>query len=103
MHRALFLHNEQPQGIPALLTRFHEGKAIKEFLHAHLVGGANVAFAYVRLHRPNLNLERVMGGLPEEEDYASTLAAAKQVIGQVQRQTECLVGPLDAPKDEPVD
>ena len=76
VHRALFPHNEQPQGIPALLTRFREGKAIKEFLHAQLVAGVNVAFAYVRLHRLNLNLERIVDGLPGEDHYADTLAPA---------------------------
>ena len=86
-----------------MLERFREGDALKEIVHAQLVAGANVALAYVRLHRPNLPLERLMGGLPGDADYADTLAATRQMIEQVQKLSERLVGPLDAPKDEPAD
>ena len=44
-----------------------------------------------------------MGGLPNDADYADTLAAARQMIEQVRKLSERLVGPLDAPKDEPAD
>ena len=44
VHRTMFPHNEQPQGIPALLTRFRDGKAIQKMLRAELVGGANIAY-----------------------------------------------------------
>ena len=103
IHRVYFPHNGQPHGLAALLERFREGDALKEIFHAQLVVGANVALAYVRLHRPNLPLERLMGGLPSDTDYADTLAAARQMIEQVQKLSERLVGPLDAPKDEPAD
>ena len=86
-----------------MLERFREGDALKEVVHAQLVAGANVALAYVRLHRPNLPLERLMGGLPGDDDYVDTLAASRQMIEQVQKLSERLVGPFDAPKDEPAD
>lgn len=78
VHWAMFPHNPQPSGVPALLTRFREGKAIKTMLRGVLVDEANIAFAYLRTHRPNLPLERVTGGLPASGSYA-----AKKVIDQV--------------------
>ena len=58
VHRALFPLNEQPQCLAALLTRFRDGKAIKKFVRDQLVGGANAALSFVRIHRPHLNLEK---------------------------------------------
>ena len=75
-----FPHNEQPNGLAALLERFREGGALKEAVHTQLVGGANVALAYVRKHRPHLPLAKVLDGLPGEDDYAETLAPARQMI-----------------------
>ena len=103
INRVFFPHNEQPSGLVALLELFREGKALKKIVRAQLVGGANVALAYVRMHRPHLPLQKVLDGLPGEEDYAESLAAARQMIQQVQSFSEQLVGPLDAPKDEPVE
>ena len=103
IHRVYFPHNGQPHVLAALLERFREGDALKEVVNTELVAGANMALAYVRLHRPNLPLERVLGGLPGDDDYADTLAAARQMVQQVQKLSESLVGPLDAPKDEPAD
>jgi len=103
VYRVMFPHNEQLQGIPALLDRFREGSAIKEMIHTQLVAGANVALAYLRKHRPHLPLVRILQGLPEEEHYAEALAPARQLIHQVQNRTEKLVGPLDAPKGEPAE
>ena len=37
VHRAMFPHNEQPQGIPALLTRFRDGNVIQKMMCAELV------------------------------------------------------------------
>ena len=85
VHRAMFPHNEQPQGIPALLMRFREGKAIQKMLRAKLVGGANIAFAYLRLHWSNFNFEGATEGFPERSHYTSTLGWARKVISQVQK------------------
>ncbi|KAM0894989.1 hypothetical protein ACQ4PT_024141 [Festuca glaucescens] len=103
VHRAMFPHNEQPQGLPALLSRFQDGEAIQKMLRAQLVGGANMAFAYLRMHWSNFNFEGATNGLLEKEHYTSTLGWARKVIRQVQDQTEELVGPLDGAKKEPVD
>ena len=103
VNKVFFPHNEQPNGLAALLERYREGKALKEVVHTQLVGGANVALAYIRMHRPHLPLDKVLDGLPGADDYADTLAAARQMIQQVQSFSEQLVGPLDAPKGEPVE
>ena len=103
INRVYFPHNEQPTGLAALLEMYRKGKALKEVVLAQLVGGANVALAYVRMHRPHLPLDRVLDGLPGADDYADTLAAARRMIQQVLSYSEHLVGPLDAPKDEPVE
>ena len=103
INKVYFPHDGQPNGLAALLEKFREGKALKEVVHAQLVGGANVALAYIRMHRPHLPLDKVLDGLPGADDYADTLAAARQMIQQVQNFSEQLVGPLDAPKDEPVE
>jgi len=103
INRVYFPHNEQPNGLAALLEKFREGGALKEVVYAQLVAGANAALAYVRMHRPHLPLCKVLDGLPGEDDYADTLGAARQMIQQVQSFSEHLVGPLDAPKGEPVE
>jgi hypothetical protein len=101
VHRVFFPHNGQPNELATLLERFREGAALKEVVQAQLVAGANAALAFIRLNRPHLPLSRCLGGLPEEEDYDETLEPARRLIERVQKLTERLVGPLDAPKDEP--
>ena len=60
VNKVFFPHNEQPNGLAALLERYREGKALKEVVHTQLVGGANVALAYIRMHRPHLPLTRCL-------------------------------------------
>ena len=96
-----FPHNAQPSGLSALLERFRDGEGLKEVIHAQLVVGANAALAYVRMHRPHLPLDKVLDGPPGDDDFDETLAAARQIIRQIQDLSERLVGPLDAPKAEP--
>jgi hypothetical protein len=101
VHRVFFPHNGQPNELATLLERFREGAALKEVVQAQLVAGANAALAFIRLNRPHLRLSQCLVGLPGDEDYAETLGPARQIIERVQKLTERLVGPLDAPKDEP--
>ena len=54
VHRMLFPHNLQPQGLKALADQFKDGKAVKKIFNAQLVAGANIALAYFSKHRPNL-------------------------------------------------
>ena len=103
VHRMLFPHNPQPQGLKALADQFEDGKAMKKMFNAQLVAGANIALAYFNKHRPNFGIHNVMMGIPDEENYTHTLGAARWMVRQVQDQTERLVGPLEVPKGEPVD
>ena len=90
------------RGLKALAEQFHDGRAVKKMFNAQLVAGANIALAYFNKHRPNCAIHNVMMGMPDEENYAHTLGAARWMVRQVQDQTERLVGPLEAPKGEPV-
>ena len=103
IHRVYFPHNGQPNELATLLERFRDGAALGEVVQAQLVAGANVALAYVRLHRPNLPLSRLLDGLPGDDDYAETLSAARRMVEQVQKLSERLVGPFNAPKNEPAE
>jgi hypothetical protein len=57
VHEALFPLNNQPDGLPALLDRFENDKAVYRFVREHLRCGALVALSFVRDHYPEVNLE----------------------------------------------
>ena len=103
INKVFFSREEQPTGLPALLEKFRRAKALKEVVFGQLVAGANVAFAYVRMHRSHVPLDGILGGLPRDSDYAESYAAARRAMEQVMRRTEELVGPLDEPKEEAAD
>ena len=103
IHRMMFPHNPQPQDITAPANQFRDGKAVKKMFHAQLVVAANIAMAYLRKHRPQLPIHRVMSSLPNEQHYTESLAPARWMVRQVQYQSERLVGPLEDPKGEPTE
>jgi hypothetical protein len=47
VHQVMFPLNDQPDGLPALLTRFENGEAIHRFVLQHLRCGALVALSFV--------------------------------------------------------
>jgi hypothetical protein len=49
--------NNQLDGLPALLDRFENGKAVYRFVREHLRYGALVALFFVCAHYPEVNLE----------------------------------------------
>jgi hypothetical protein len=57
VHEAMFPLNNQPDGLPALLDRFENGKAVYRFVREHLRCGALVALSFVRAHYPEVDLE----------------------------------------------
>jgi hypothetical protein len=59
VHQAMFPQNDQPDGLPALLRRFENGKAIYRFVREHLRCGALVALSFVWVHYPEVNMELV--------------------------------------------
>jgi hypothetical protein len=47
VHQVMFPLNDQPDGLPALLTRFENGETIHYFVRQHLRCGALVALSFV--------------------------------------------------------
>jgi hypothetical protein len=47
VHEAMFPLNDQPNGLPALLSRFKNGEAIYRFIHEHLRCGTLVALSFM--------------------------------------------------------
>ena len=106
VNQALFPLNEQPEGLSALLEKFRKGKAIKRFVREQLIGGANVALAFVRTHYPNIDLKKIArgpvpgGGLvPMQEHYKETRTDALVLIHRVLKEEE----EWAIPKDEPTE
>jgi hypothetical protein len=59
VHQAMCPLNDQPDGLPALLSRFENGEAIYRFIHEHLRCGALVALSFMRVHYPEVDMELV--------------------------------------------
>ena len=68
VHRMMFPHNPQPQGLKALADQFKGGKAVEKMFNAQFVVGANIALAYFSKHRPYFAIHKVMMGIPDEEN-----------------------------------
>jgi hypothetical protein len=59
VHQAMFPLNNQPKGLPTLLSQFENGEAIYRFVHEHLQCEALVALSFVRVHYPEVDMELV--------------------------------------------
>jgi hypothetical protein len=55
----MFPLNDQPDGLPALLSHFENGEAIYRFVREHLRCGALVALSFVRAHYPEVDMRLV--------------------------------------------
>jgi hypothetical protein len=90
IHKVMFLLNDQPEGLHALMTRFKNGSAIYRFVRQHLFCGARVALAIVRVRYPGVNMNAV-GTLPATCEgvtemaphYAAGDGAAKKIALQI--------------------
>jgi hypothetical protein len=60
----LFPRNEQPQGLLVLMEAFGSTKKIQDFVKVQLIAGATFALAWLRVHKPRLDLETLSQGLP---------------------------------------
>ena len=100
VYQAMFPLHDQPQGLPALLERFKDGRAIRKMLRSEVVHGANIAFAYIRLHWSYFNFAGATEGLPLSDHYTSTFGWARKVVSLAQQQMDGAAVPL-ALKDEP--
>jgi hypothetical protein len=55
----MFPLNDQPEGLPALLSRFKNGEAIYHFVREHLRCGALVALSFMWAHYPKVDMKLV--------------------------------------------
>jgi hypothetical protein len=59
IHQAMFPLSDQPDGLPALLSRFENGEAIYRFVRKHHQCGALVDLSFMHVHYPGVDMELV--------------------------------------------
>jgi hypothetical protein len=78
--------NDQPDGLPALLSRFENGEAIYCFIREHLRCGALVALSFVQVHYPEVDLE-LLKKLPptpsSRVDMTTHYSACRQAVDSI--------------------
>ena len=87
----------QPEGLAALLRKFRRVEDVKECVCQQLVGGAQVALAFVRAWHPALNFKEIAHLPPSEGNvvdfmphYVVVGDPAARIIAQTEAQTERL-------------
>jgi hypothetical protein len=101
LNETLFPAGPQPQGMRALLDIFRHTGPIRDLLTRKLVIGANAAMAYVRSHRPFLQLPPpAIGATLDQGDLDGTVRSAELLV---ERTRDQFCGPLLPVKDEPED
>ena len=113
VHKARFPLDEQPQGLGALMARFRNGEAAREFVRAQLVSGATNALAFVRRRHPYMCLTGIEEipprpdgePTPMEAHYPAVEGVAVNLIGKLEHDTELQLDhvALQVPKTEPKD
>jgi hypothetical protein len=90
VHDAMFLLNNQPEGLPALLECFENGIAVYSFVREHLRCGALVALSFVRIHYPEIDIELLKtlpptpsGRVDMDPRYAACKATADCIARQI--------------------
>jgi hypothetical protein len=86
----MFPLNDQPNGLPTLLSRFENGEAIYRFVREHLRCGALVALSFVRVHYPEVDMELVKklppmpsGRVDMAAHYSACRQAADCIASQI--------------------
>jgi hypothetical protein len=93
----MFPLNNQPEGLPALLDRFENDNAVYSFVQEHLRCGGLVAFSFVHVHYPEIDLELLKalpltpsGRVDMDPHYAACKdtadCIARQIITESDRQ-----------------
>ena len=90
LHNCLFPLSACPNGLVKLLEKFKDGSRILKFIHREMVSGAWAALARVKVHHPQIDLDLVAKGLPDnglpEWDirpfYNATFEPARRIIRQ---------------------
>jgi hypothetical protein len=90
VHQAMFLLNDQPDGLSVLLGRFENGEAIYRFIREHLRCGALVALSFVRARYPEVDMDLVKtlppapsGRVEMDAHYSACKQAADCIAGQI--------------------
>ena len=95
IYESMFPLNPVPVGLVALMQLFSYGAAIKGFVPAQLIAGAEMALALVRVHRPDVNLDIVMSGFPPgpahvqmQGHYDAVKRPAARVVHLLEKESE---------------
>jgi hypothetical protein len=86
----MFPLNDQPEGLSDLLNHFENGEAIYRFVRKHLRCGALVALSFVRVHYPEVKMERLKrlpptpsGRVDMVVHYSTCKGTADHIAGQI--------------------
>jgi hypothetical protein len=90
VHKVIFPLNDQPEGLHALMVRFKNKSAIYRFVRQHLLCGARVALAFIRVRYPDVDMKAIRTlpathkGVTElAPHYAACDDAAKRITLQI--------------------
>ena len=94
-HNALFPLNPCPESLVKLLKNFKDGTRVLKFIHREMISGAWSALAWVKIHHPQIDLEQIADGLPDNGQEETIMAPyydvafgpAKRLIGRVHAAT----------------
>lgn len=99
VYDTMFPLNPPVQGLAALMEKFRDGQAIKNFVRLQFTGGAETALAIVHAHHTGLNLEAIGQGPPTLPDgeplemapyYNAVEDTTKKIALLVEAETELL-------------
>ena len=86
-YNAMFPRNPQPETFAELMELFKDTKNIHSFIKAQMVAGAKFALVWVRIHSPNLDIDKVAEGL--------MLSAMKKRKTKLDKHIEAVTGPAE--------
>jgi hypothetical protein len=95
LHQVMFPLNDQPDGFPALLSRFENGEAIYRFIHEHLRCGALVALSFVQARYPEVDMNLVKTLPPTPSDRVEMTAH----YSACRRTTDCIATQIISESD----
>jgi hypothetical protein len=65
IYNTMFPRNPEPKDFADLMGKFRRAEDICNFVKLQLVAGAKLALAWVRAHKPKIDLDAISQGLPE--------------------------------------
>jgi hypothetical protein len=64
VYSTVFPRNPAPQDFTELMGKFRHAADIRNFVKIQLVAGAKLALAWVRVHKPTLDIDAISRGFP---------------------------------------